>query len=61
MGNLAIRSHQLRREREGGRGHEYFGRKKLYWDGENMKITNLAEANQFVTKPYREGWQLANL
>jgi len=26
-----------------------------------MEITNLQEANQFVKKPYRDGWQLANL
>ena len=33
---------------------DYFGRKKLLWDGENMKITNLDEANEFVSKKYRE-------
>jgi predicted dehydrogenase len=59
MGNLAIRAHQLRKKQ--GRGFDYYGRKKLTWDGENMEITNLKEANQFVTKPYRDGWQLANL
>ncbi len=59
MGNLAIKAHQLRKKQ--GRGFDYFGRKKLTWDGENMKITNLEEANQFVTKEYRDGWQLANL
>lgn len=32
--------------------------KKLLWDGENMKFTNDEEANQFVTKPYRQGWKL---
>jgi hypothetical protein len=26
-----------------------------------MKVTNFDEANQFVTKPYRTGWELANL
>lgn len=55
MGNLAIRSYMLRREREGG-GHEFYGRKKLLWDGDTMRITNLEEANQFVTRTYREGW-----
>ena len=59
MGNLAIRAHQLRKKQ--GRSFDYYGRKKLTWDGENMEITNLKEANQFVTKPYRDGWQLANL
>jgi len=35
---------------------EFFGRKKLLWDGENMRITNLEEANQFVGRTYREGF-----
>jgi predicted dehydrogenase len=42
MGNLAIR----------------FPGKKLEWDGVNMKVTNLPEANEFVWPKYREGWQL---
>ncbi len=57
MGNLTIRSHMLRRENSEGR-MEYFGRKKLLWDGENMRITNLEEANQFVGRVYREGWKV---
>jgi predicted dehydrogenase len=32
--------------------------KKLYWDGENMKVTNNEEANSYVNMPYREGWSL---
>jgi hypothetical protein len=60
MGNIAIRAHQMRRQNENGR-FDYFGRRKLYWNGEDMRITNLEEANQFVTKPYREGWHRANL
>ena len=32
--------------------------KKLLWDGNNMKITNFDEANQFVKRVYREGWEL---
>ena len=55
MGNLAIRSYMLRRE-TGNDRMEYFGRKKLLWDGENTKITNLEEANQFVGRTYRKGW-----
>ncbi|MDR9419964.1 Gfo/Idh/MocA family protein [Gracilimonas sp.] len=57
MGNLAIRSYMLRRENDNG-GMNYYGRKKLLWDGENMKITNLEEANQFVGRVYREGWEV---
>jgi len=31
---------------------------KLDWDGENMKVTNNEEANQFVTKTYRKDFEL---
>ena len=55
MGNLAIRSFMLRKELRNGQ-MDYFARKKLLWDGENMKITNLEEANQFVSREYREGF-----
>ena len=57
MGNLAIRSYGLRTARQPS-GFTYPGRKKLLWDGVNMKITNFDEANQFVSRPYREGWKL---
>ena len=57
MGNLAIRSYNLRKERSGG-GFDFPGRKRLYWDGANMKITNFDEANQFVRRQYRAGWSL---
>jgi hypothetical protein len=56
MGNLAIRSYTLAQEVEGRR--QFTGRKKLIWDGEAMKVTNFDEANQFVSRPYREGWKL---
>jgi len=56
MGNLAIRSYNYR-EKVGER-FEYPGRKKLLWDGANMKITNFEPANQFVKRTYREGWKL---
>lgn len=57
MGNLAIRSYMLRRENSEGE-MEYYGRRKLLWDGENMEITNFEEANQFVGRTYREGWEV---
>jgi hypothetical protein len=57
MGNLAIRSYMLRRENGNGQ-MEYYGRKKLLWDGDNMRITNLEEANQFVGRTYRKGWEM---
>jgi predicted dehydrogenase len=31
---------------------------RLAWDGENLKVTNHAEANQLVQHHYREGWSL---
>jgi predicted dehydrogenase len=32
--------------------------KKLYWDGQNMKVTNAPEADPYVRAKYREGWTL---
>jgi hypothetical protein len=57
MGNLAIRSYNVRVARKQG-GYEFPGRKKLLWDGKNMKITNFEEGNQFVKRQYRDGWSL---
>ncbi|MCH7520932.1 MAG: Gfo/Idh/MocA family oxidoreductase [Candidatus Marinimicrobia bacterium] len=42
MGNLAIRSLGNR----------------LQWDGLNMQVTNVEEANQYVRREYRDGWSL---
>ena len=42
MGNLAMRNPG----------------KILEWDGQNMKVTNLPEANEHVHRQYREGWTL---
>ncbi|MDX2248813.1 MAG: Gfo/Idh/MocA family oxidoreductase [Bacteroidia bacterium] len=57
MGNLAIRSYALGKSNSNGR-IDYYGRKKLLWDGQNMKITNFDEANQFVGRQYRKGWEI---
>jgi hypothetical protein len=35
-----------------------FPGKKLLWDPENMKITNIPEANNFMHYEYRKGWTL---
>jgi len=32
--------------------------KKLAWDGPAMKVTNDAQANQFLRRQYRQGWSL---
>ena len=52
MGNLAIRSYQH------ANGRSFDGRKRLIWDGENMKITNYDFANKFVGREYRDGWSI---
>lgn len=57
MGNLAIRSYMLRKPDSKGK-MDFFARKKLLWDGENMRITNLEEANQFVGRTYRKGFEV---
>jgi hypothetical protein len=42
MGNLAVR----------------FPGQKLEWDGPNMRVTNLEEANRYIMPVYRDGWSL---
>jgi hypothetical protein len=32
--------------------------KKVEYDTENMKITNVPEANKFLVREYRKGWEL---
>ena len=59
MGNLAIRSYNIQKKNAAGDGFDYPGRHiQLVWDGDNMKITNFDEANQFVKRTYRDGWSL---
>ena len=59
MGNIAIRSYMLQGASATRRSGNYIGRKKLLWDGNNMRITNLEQANQFVGRTYRKGWELS--
>ncbi len=57
MGNLAVRSYNY--SETNAKGDKIFpGRKKLLWDGENMKVTNFEPANQFVKREYRGGRKL---
>jgi hypothetical protein len=42
LGNIALR----------------FPEAKLKWDATAMKFTNLTEANQYLHRPYRDGWTL---
>jgi predicted dehydrogenase len=36
-----------------------FPGQRLMWDGANMQVTNVPEANQFVKPNFREGWSLS--
>lgn len=31
---------------------------KLIWDSENLKVTNVPEANKYLHYGYRQGWSL---
>ncbi len=31
---------------------------RIHWDAENLKVTNVPDANKYVRKEYRKGWQL---
>jgi len=48
LGNIAVRMGQTLYEKG----------LKLYYDGPNMKVTNLPEANRYIRSEYREGWTL---
>lgn len=58
IGNLAIRSWMLKNPNLKGWGDKYLGRKTLLWDAKNMRITNFEDANQFVKRERRKGWDL---
>ena len=32
--------------------------RRIYFDGEAGKITNVADANQYLQREYRKGWSL---
>jgi predicted dehydrogenase len=63
MGNLAIRAFQYKTLKEGKKlgdwdPFNYPGRRKIKWDGANMRVTNFEMANQWVQGSYRSGWEL---
>ena len=60
LGNVAIRSYLLKDPKKKGMWGSpiWTGRKKLIWDAENMKITNFDDANQFISRVYRRGWEI---
>jgi predicted dehydrogenase len=42
LGNVALRT----------------GPQKLEWDSRRLRVTNVAEANRFIRKSYRKGWEI---
>jgi predicted dehydrogenase len=48
LGNIAVRMSQQLYEKG----------LKLYYDGPNMRITNMPEANEYIRRQYRKGWRL---
>ena len=62
IANLAIRGVDIRNEvkaEDGTIRYTYPGRDiKMLWDAENLRVTNLEQANQFIKRDYREGWKL---
>ena len=55
LGNIALRTAHVK----GSNGKAVLnGPTRLHWDGPGMKITNVEEANQFVKREYRKGWNL---
>jgi len=64
MGNLAIKAFQYKSFKPGKKAgdwdpFEYPGRRKILWDGDNMKVTNWDKANEWVKGSYRKGWELS--
>ncbi len=39
-------------QRQSDNGYE----SKIEWDAANGKVTNYAEANRYLSTPYRKGW-----
>ncbi len=56
MGNLAVNVYNYQEKSPNGGRANYPGRKKLLWDGEQMKMTNFELANQFIKRKYRGNW-----
>ncbi|WP_353197698.1 Gfo/Idh/MocA family oxidoreductase [Parapedobacter defluvii] len=69
MGNLILRGYNIRTKTSRNDAvygemetYQYPGRNITYlWDGPNMRITNFPEANQFVKRTYRNGWEALTL
>ena len=61
IANLAVRGYDVRTPRAGGNNnsYDYPGRNiELLWDPKALKVTNVADVNQFVKRDYRQGFKL---
>jgi hypothetical protein len=59
MSNLAIRGFDIRKPTANGKDFVYPGRYvELLCDNKNMKVTNFDDANQFIKRNYREGFNM---
>jgi len=38
-----------------------FPQTALEWDAPNLKVVNVQQANNFVRRHYREGWEVSGL
>ena len=61
IGNLAVRMYDRKKLQPGKKEtdwapFEYPGRTRLLYDADSMRVTNLEEANTFISREYREGW-----
>lgn len=60
IANLAIRGFDIRNKMKNEDGEIYYkhpGRNiEMIWDAQNMRVTNLDEANKYVKRNYRNGW-----
>ena len=65
IANLAIRGVDIREQKTNDKGDTYYdypGRNiEMVWDAENMKVTNLDEANKYVRRDYRAPWKLGEV
>ena len=63
MGNLAIKAYQYKELIPGKKIGDwepfaYPGRRKILWDGAQMRVTNYDKANEWIKGNYRKGWEL---
>jgi hypothetical protein len=38
-----------------------FPTQKLEWNAERLEVSNFSDANAFVRRPYRKGWEVEGL